>query len=44
MKIKRRKSSLKRKKVHGFLSRMRTPGGRRVINNRRKKGRSKLTV
>ena len=44
MKIKRRKSSLKRKKVHGFLSRMQTPGGRRVINNRRRKGRKKVAV
>ena len=44
MKIKRRKSNLKRKKVHGFLSRMKTPGGRRVINNKRRKGRKKIAI
>jgi large subunit ribosomal protein L34 len=32
----------KRRKVHGFLNRMSTKGGRNVINNRRKKGRSRL--
>jgi large subunit ribosomal protein L34 len=34
----------KRAKTHGFLVRSKTPGGKRVIANRRKKGRSKLTV
>ena len=34
----------KRHKTHGFLVRMRTVGGRRVINNRRRKGRHKLAV
>lgn len=32
-----------KKKVHGFLKRMSTPAGRRVIKRRRKKGRWKLT-
>jgi len=34
----------RRKRVHGFLRRMRTPGGRLVIQRRRAKGRRKLTV
>ena len=34
----------KRKKTHGFLVRMRSVGGRRVLNNRRKKGRQKIAV
>lgn len=34
----------KRNRVHGFLARMRTVGGRRVIRNRRRKGRAKLSV
>jgi len=33
----------KRKKVHGFLVRMRTNGGQNVIKARRKKGRYALT-
>ena len=32
-----------RRRVHGFLRRMDSVGGARVIQNRRRKGRSKLT-
>ena len=32
-----------RRRVHGFLRRMDSPGGRRVIQNRRRKGRQQLT-
>ena len=35
---------LKRLKVHGFLSRMSTKGGKKVIKRRKQKGRSRVTV
>jgi large subunit ribosomal protein L34 len=34
----------KRQKVHGFRSRMKTVGGRRVLSQRRAKGRVKVSV
>lgn len=34
----------KRKRVHGFLKRQRSSGGRRVLKKRRQKNRKKLTV
>ncbi|MBJ7599308.1 MAG: 50S ribosomal protein L34 [Candidatus Nephthysia bennettiae] len=32
-----------RGRVHGFLKKMRSPAGRRVLRNRRQKGRQRLT-
>ena len=37
-------STVKRKRTHGFLVRMKTRGGRAVINARRAKGRKRLAV
>ncbi|MCK4244875.1 MAG: 50S ribosomal protein L34 [Candidatus Omnitrophica bacterium] len=33
----------KRKRTHGFLKRMRSTGGKRIINARRRKGRKRIT-
>ncbi len=37
-------SNLKRKRTHGFRVRMKTLHGRKVIKNRRSKGRHKLAA
>jgi large subunit ribosomal protein L34 len=37
-------SKIRRARTHGFLTRMKTRGGRAVINARRAKGRKRLAV
>jgi large subunit ribosomal protein L34 len=36
--------NIRRARTHGFRARMATSGGRKVINNRRRKGRARLAV
>jgi large subunit ribosomal protein L34 len=36
--------NLRRLRTHGFRARMETSGGRKVLSNRRRKGRWRLTV
>jgi len=35
---------IKRKRKHGFLKRMKSPGGKKVVKRRRQKGRRRLIV
>ncbi|MFO7809166.1 50S ribosomal protein L34 [Guyparkeria sp.] len=37
-------SNLRRKRTHGFRARMKTRGGRSIINARRAKGRKRLSA
>jgi large subunit ribosomal protein L34 len=40
----RKRKNRKMKRVHGFLSRMKTAGGRAILLKRRRKGRKELSV
>ena len=40
----RKLSKIKRIRKQGFRARMRTPGGRRVINRQRRRGRQRLGI
>ncbi|MBU3964196.1 50S ribosomal protein L34 [Patescibacteria group bacterium] len=44
MAITYKQNKKKRKKKHGFLKRSATSDGRKILQNRRKKGRKRITV
>ena len=37
-------SNRRRKRTHGFMARMATPGGRNILKRRRAKGRHRLAI
>ena len=44
MKRTKQKKKRQRSKVHGFRARMKTKGGKKVLKNRRNRGRQKLSA
>jgi len=44
MKMTYQPKNRQRKKVHGFRKRMETAGGRKILANRRKKGRRNISA